>query len=113
MMSMQAAAFATISPALTGRASTLFNANRQLGGAVGVALLSTVLAAIGPTRQVGAHLVAHVAAYRGAFLAAAAVALVGSLTALLTVRDSEAASTMVRHGKPSTAPQRTETEVVA
>ena len=101
MMSMQAAAFATISPASTGRASTLFNANRQLGGAVGVALLSTVLAAIGPTRHLGGHLMAHVAAYRAAFLAAAAVALVGSVTALLTVRDAEAASTMVRHRKPA------------
>ncbi len=103
MMSMQAAAFATISPASTGRASTLFNADRQLGGAVGVALLSTVLAAIGPTRQVGAHLVAHVAAYRGAFLAAAAVALMGSVTALLTVRDAEAAATMVRRRRPAGA----------
>ncbi|MCU4184469.1 multidrug efflux MFS transporter [Acidiferrimicrobium sp. IK] len=108
MMSMQAAAFATISPESTGRASTLFNANRQLGGAVGVALLSTVLAAIGPSRQVGAHLVAHVAAYRWAFLAAAAVALAGSVTALLTVRDAEAASTMVRRRPPPTAARRPE-----
>ncbi|MGC8511904.1 MAG: DHA2 family efflux MFS transporter permease subunit [Acidimicrobiales bacterium] len=101
MMSMQAAAFATISPASTGRASTLFNANRQLGGAVGVALLSTVLAAIGPTRQIGVQTVAHVAAYQGAFLAAAAAAVAGSVTALLTVRDAEAASTMVRRVQPA------------
>lgn len=53
MLSMQAAAFATISSESTGRASTLFNANRQLGGAMGVALLSTVLAALGPTRHAG------------------------------------------------------------
>jgi EmrB/QacA subfamily drug resistance transporter len=101
MMSMQAAAFATISTSSTGRASTLFNANRQLGGAVGVALLSTVLAAIGPTRQHGLHTVAHVAAYQGAFLAAAAVAVAGSATALLTVHDAEAASTMVRRVEPA------------
>ncbi len=108
MVTMQAAAFATISSESTGRASTLFNADRQLGGAVGVALLSSVLAAIGPTRRVGTHFVAHVAAYRGAFLTAAAVALVGSVTALLTVRDADAASTMVRRRKPTTNPQRTE-----
>ena len=107
MMSMQAAAFATISPESTGRASTLFNANRQLGGAVGVALLSTVLAAIGPSRRVGSHLVPHVGAYRGAFLAAAAVAIIGSVTALLTVNDAEAASTMVRRRKV-TVPQQAE-----
>ena len=107
MMSMQAAAFATISAESTGRASTLFNANRQLGGAVGVALLSTVLAAIGPTRRVGADLVAHVAAYRGAFVTAAAVALIGSATALFTVSDAEAASTMVPRRRAS-GPKRPE-----
>lgn len=100
MMSMQAAAFATISPASTGRASTLFNANRQLGGAVGVALLSTVLAAIGPTHLVGHTVVADVNAYRGAFAAAAAVALAGSIVALTTIRDAAAASTMVRRRTP-------------
>ncbi|HET9732965.1 MAG TPA: DHA2 family efflux MFS transporter permease subunit [Acidimicrobiales bacterium] len=108
MMSMQAAAFATISPASTGRASTLFNANRQLGGAVGVALLSTVLAAVGPTRHLAAHIVPHVAAYRWAFAAAAAVAVVGSVTALFTVSDADAASTMVRRRRGAAVPQRSE-----
>ena len=51
MISMQAAAFATISPTSTGRASTLFNANRQLGGAIGVALLSTVISGSGPSAR--------------------------------------------------------------
>ncbi len=106
MMSMQAAAFATISPESTGRASTLFNANRQLGGAIGVALLSTVLSAIGPTRRFGDHLVAHVAAYQGAFVAAAAVAVIGALTALVLVRDADAADTMVRRRKPRAGPSR-------
>ncbi|HET9690534.1 MAG TPA: DHA2 family efflux MFS transporter permease subunit [Acidimicrobiales bacterium] len=108
MMSMQAAAFATVSPASTGRASTLFNANRQLGGAVGVALLSTVLAAIGPTSRVGAHVVAHVAAYRGAFLAAATVAFAGSVAALFTVSDADAAATMVRRRKAAATPEAEE-----
>ena len=53
----QAAGFATISPANTGRASTLFNAVRQLGSAFGVALLTTVMAAVGPTHVVGRPLV--------------------------------------------------------
>ena len=43
----QAAAFATISPEATGRASTLFNVVRQLGGAVGVAALTTVIVTVG------------------------------------------------------------------
>ena len=39
----QAASMATISRAQTGRATTIFNVQRQLGAAVGVAALSTVL----------------------------------------------------------------------
>jgi MFS family permease len=46
----QAAAFATITPSSTGRASTLFDAMRQLGSAAGVAVLTTVMAAVGVFR---------------------------------------------------------------
>ena len=51
----QAAGFATISPAATGRASTLFNALRQVGSAAGVALLTTVVATVGPVQVVDGH----------------------------------------------------------
>src|SRR5262249_3943802 len=44
----QAAAFATISPEATGRASTMFNVVRYLGGATGVALFTTAIVAVGP-----------------------------------------------------------------
>ena len=50
---VQAASFATISPAATGRASTMFNAVRQLGGAIGVAVLTTVIVLIGPVHAGG------------------------------------------------------------
>ena len=50
---LQAAAFATITPAATGRASTMFNAVRQLGGAVGVAVLTTAIVLVGPVHLVG------------------------------------------------------------
>ena len=50
----QAAAFATISPASTGRASTMFNTARQVGGALGVALLTTVISAVGVSHVVRA-----------------------------------------------------------
>lgn len=91
----QAAAFATISPAATGRASTLFNMQRQLGGALGVALLTSVLAAVGTVQRRGGRLVPHLAAYRTAFVVSAGVALAAALTAL-AVRDQDAAATMVR-----------------
>ena len=97
-ISSQAASFATISRADTGHASSLFNSERQLGGAVGVALLTTVLALIGTTHVVGGHLAANLWAYHAAFLAAAGIALVGALVAL-TISDADAAETMVRPGQ--------------
>jgi hypothetical protein len=77
----------------TGRASTMFNAIRQLGGAVGVAVLTTVIVAIGPVHLVGGHLVANLTAYRAAFLVAAAVALCG-VACSLSIRDADAAATI-------------------
>jgi Na+/melibiose symporter-like transporter len=94
----QAASFATISAERTGRASTLFNASRQLGGAVGVAFLTTVLAAVGPTRISFGHIVPNLTAYHAGFLAAAAVAVVAAFTAF-TVNDADAVHTMVRRGR--------------
>ncbi len=91
----QAAGFATISPAATGRASTLFNAVRQVGSAVGVALLTTVIAAVGPVRVVDGHVSPYLTAYHVAFLVAAGVALLAGICAL-TVNDADAADTMVR-----------------
>jgi MFS family permease len=98
----QAAGFATISPANTGRASTLFNALRQLGSAVGVALLSTVVATVGPVHVVDGHPTANLTAYHVAFLVAAAVALLAAVCAT-TVSDADAAATMVRRPRRSPA----------
>jgi EmrB/QacA subfamily drug resistance transporter len=89
----QAAAFATISPAATGRASTMFNAIRQLGGAIGVAVLTSVIVAVGPEHLVGGHLTANLTAYRVAFLVAAGVCLTGVACAL-SIHDADAASTI-------------------
>jgi EmrB/QacA subfamily drug resistance transporter len=44
IVSLQAASFATIRPQDTGRASSLFSTTRQVGSALGVAILATVLA---------------------------------------------------------------------
>jgi len=90
---VQAASFATITPAATGRASTMFNAVRQLGGAIGVAVLTTVIVLVGPVHVVAGHPVANLTAYRVAFLVAAAIALCG-VACSLSIRDEDAASTM-------------------
>lgn len=90
----QAAAFATISSADTGQASTLSNMQRQLGNAMGVAILSTVLVAVGPVRQLASgETVPNAGAYQAAFLAAAGLALLGAILAL-KVPDRDAANTM-------------------
>ncbi len=89
----QAAAFATLPAAATGRASMLFNTQRQVGSAMGVAVLTSVLAAIGPVRAVAGHLVPHLIAYHAAFLAAAAFALAACVATSL-VNDADAASTI-------------------
>ncbi len=94
----QAAAFTTIPSSMTGRASTLFNAQRQVGAAAGVAVLSSILAAAGPTRTDAAGIVhPHLAAYHTAFLAAAGFAVAAALLAL-RVPDRDAAATMQRGG---------------
>jgi EmrB/QacA subfamily drug resistance transporter len=94
LVPLQAATFATIGPADTGRASAVFNANRQVAASLGVALLATVLtsrlthygAALGsPVTRDGALLGFH-----DAFIAAAALAVLGVFLSLL-LDDKEAA----------------------
>jgi EmrB/QacA subfamily drug resistance transporter len=96
MVSSQAAAFATISSASTGQASALSSAQRQLGSALGVAVLSSVLGIVGPTQLNAAGVVVpNVTAYHAAFFAAAALALIAAGIAL-TIHDRDAAPTMKR-----------------
>jgi EmrB/QacA subfamily drug resistance transporter len=92
----QAASLATISSEQTGRASTFSSVQRQVGAALGVAVLSTVLAAFGAVRSGGAgQTTPNLTAYRAAFIAAAIFALIGAAFAL-RVPDEDAAETMVR-----------------
>lgn len=88
---VQAAAFATITPEATGRASTMF----------GVAVLTTAIVAVGPVRIVSGHPVANLTAYRIAFGVAAAAALIATACSLM-IRDSDAARTIPqRKGRPA------------
>jgi EmrB/QacA subfamily drug resistance transporter len=96
---LQTAAYATISRSATGRATAFYSAQRQLGSALGVAILSSVLTAIGPV-QFSAHGIPtpNLTAYHAAFLAAAVLELIAAAFAL-TVHDRDAAATMLRPGK--------------
>ncbi|MGN6563008.1 MAG: MFS transporter, partial [Thermomicrobiales bacterium] len=93
------ASFATISRAETGRASTLSSVQRQIGSATGVAVLSTVLAAVGPVVYTASGAARpNLDAYHAAFLTAAGFALLGALLALI-VPDRDAAATMQVRGR--------------
>jgi|SRR5579875_804514 EmrB/QacA subfamily drug resistance transporter len=94
--SVQAAAFATISTSETGQASALFNAQRQVGASIGVALLSTVISAVGITTvSANGTPMPNLAAYHASFIAAGALALIAACIGLI-VHDSDAAATMRR-----------------
>jgi EmrB/QacA subfamily drug resistance transporter len=88
----QAVSFAMISPAASGQASTLFNVGRRLGGAVGVAVATTVIVLVGTSAAGGGT---APIAYRTAFLVAAAINLLG-LWPARAVRDRDAANTIPR-----------------
>jgi EmrB/QacA subfamily drug resistance transporter len=96
MSPSQTANMATITPAQTGHASTLQNTVRQAGGAAGVALLGTVLAATGAS-------VGDLAGYHLAFLAAAVLMALG-VAASVFVNDADAAPTMAATKKDRAAP---------
>lgn len=98
----QAISMATISTADTGKASPIFNAGKQFGSAVGVALLATVVAlATSPHPAPGAGQTG-LFPFHVAFLTAAAVALISTPIAL-AIRDDDASATMVRRGRPAKA----------
>jgi MFS family permease len=110
----QAVAFATIPPAETGTASTMFNAVRQLGGAVGVAVLTTAVVLASDGGASGA--VGGVGPYRVGFLVAAVLALLAIVPAL-TIDDAAAVETMPQHARARRrvvpAPERVPAEAAA
>lgn len=94
----QAISMATISTADTGKASPIFNAGKQFGSAVGVALLATIVGVSGGARSAasaGAAGRVDLLPFDLAFGAAAAIAL-GGVTIALAIADRDAASTMAR-----------------
>jgi EmrB/QacA subfamily drug resistance transporter len=94
LVPLQAAAFATITPEATGAASTLFNTGRQVGMAVGVAILTTVASAIGLTQKATGRAAApHLAAYHAGLITASVIALIAAGAAQF-VDDRAAAATM-------------------
>lgn len=97
--SVQAASFSTITSAQTGQASALFNAQRQIGASLGVALLSSVISIVGLTQtNASGAVVPNFTAYHAAFIASAVLAIVSAGIAL-AIHDSDAAATMRKRVK--------------
>lgn len=112
---LQAATFARIPPQDSGRASALFNTNRQVAGSVGVAVLATVLSdriashVADATRNLSDQAATQAATIQGnldgfhdAFLAATILAIIGMFFTLL-IHDEDAAASMARPGEHSAA----------
>jgi EmrB/QacA subfamily drug resistance transporter len=99
LVPLQAAAFATITPAATGAASTLFNTGRQLGMAAGVAILTTIASAVGLTKHVAAGTAPHLAAYHAGLVTASVIALIAAGVARFV--DDRAAAATMRRPEPS------------
>ncbi|RRJ64971.1 DHA2 family efflux MFS transporter permease subunit [Paenibacillus oralis] len=93
---VQIAAFANIPPALMGRASTWFTVQNRLGPAIGLAVLSGILAVAG-TRTINAagDIEPNIMAYRAALLGAAGFLLMG-LCFALRLCDSDASATVAK-----------------
>lgn len=93
---VQIAAFANIPPASMGRASTWFTVQNRLGPAIGLAILSGILALAGThTINAAGGTEPNIMAYRAALLGAASFLLMG-LCCALWIRDSDAAATVAK-----------------
>lgn len=103
---VQIAAFATIPPASLGRASTWFTVQNRLGPAIGLAILSGILVAVGTGTANGAgEMEPNLMAYRVALLGAAGFLLVG-VGAAWWIRDADAASTIRKPAAKNPAKER-------
>lgn len=104
LIPIQTATYTTIKPQEMGRASAIFNANRQVAASFGVALLATVLSSrlsahdtiLGPLGNPTAAL----DAFHEAFVVAAGLSLLGMLAAAF-ISDREATAMMRRAQAPA------------
>ena len=86
------AALAQVAPREAGLASGLINTNQQIGGAIGVALASTIFTSQAKSMLKTGHTPAEAftSGYQHAFWALAAIALVGAVAAFVLLRGTEA-----------------------
>ena len=103
---VQIAAFANIPLSSMGRASTWFTVQNRLGPAIGLAILSGILAAAGTsTVNATGGMEPNLMAYRAALIGAASFLLIG-LCVALRIRDSDAAATIRKRAPVKPAEER-------
>lgn len=90
-MPTQASAFDTVAPEHTGAATALYNATRQVGSAIGVAVAATVIATIGLDSSSAATESMTLFPFQMALVGCALFSVAGSLIAAFGVRDADAA----------------------
>jgi EmrB/QacA subfamily drug resistance transporter len=88
-MPTQAAAFDTVAPEHTGAATALYNATRQAGSAVGVAIAATVIATVGLGAAPSGE-AASLWPFRWALVGCAMFSVAGSLIAAFSIHDADA-----------------------
>ena len=93
VVAAQAATFSTITSQETGRASALFNTNRQVAASVGVAVLSTALAEAMASH--GATAEGGLLAFHDAFAVSIVFGILGIFFAL-RIHDEDAAASLTR-----------------
>jgi EmrB/QacA subfamily drug resistance transporter len=101
---MQAATYANIAPADTGRASALFSTQRQVATALGVAILATIWEMWSTHATTGTDPEAMrrgaMDGFHAGWFAASIMIVIGALTAFFMIRDADAASTMEARSVP-------------
>ena len=92
MLSIQSAMFTNISRADTGHASAIYNTQRQASIAIGIAILTTIVASVGTVDG------SLLSAFHAAYAADAGLALLGSIGAWRLIRTADARVTMRPRG---------------
>lgn len=100
---LQAASYARIPPAASGRASSIFAAQRQVSISIGVAVLATIVASFVPLVGPIADIDRALTGFHVAFAATAGLSLLAAIVAL-TIHDHDAAPTMRRRHGPVSVP---------
>ncbi len=103
-VSIQTAAYATTSMADTGRATSLFNTQRQVSYASGVALAATVIAALLPAAGDAAPAAERLSAYQGGFLAVGLI-MIPAIVVSWFIDDDDVAAT---RGLPASGTRSTQ-----